>query len=135
MLADHGGALPHGWMAGDDEMGRPHWCRRRLAALGERSLFAVPANTLIRDLEVEPPEASGRGRRPQRPWQSVATWSQTRDDQAWRRMDVRDGAKGPLVVEIIKRRVVSRPHRRQEGEEELLVVVRSRERDNQRVVK
>jgi hypothetical protein len=65
----------------------------------------------------------------------VATWSQTRDDQAWRRIDVRDGAKGPLVVDIIKRRVASRTHRRQEGEEELLVVVRYRERDNHRVVK
>ena len=50
-------------------------------------------------------------------------------------MDVRDGAKGPLVVDIIKRRVASRTHRRQEGEEELLVVVRYRERDNHRVVK
>jgi len=29
-------ALPHRWMAGDDEMGRPSWWRRRLAALGER---------------------------------------------------------------------------------------------------
>lgn len=95
----------------------------------------MPSNTLIRDLEVEPPESSGRGRRSKRPWQSVATWSQTRDDQAWRRIDVRDGAKGPLVVDIIKRRVASRTHRRQEGEEELLVVVRYRERDNHRVVK
>jgi SRSO17 transposase len=135
MLADHGGALPHGWIAGDDAMGRPYWFRRRLAALGERYLLAVPSNTLIRDLEVEPPEASGRGRRPKRPWQSVATWSQTRDAQAWRRIDVRDGAKGPLAVDIIKRRVVLRTHRRQEGEEELLVVVRYRERDNHRVVK
>jgi SRSO17 transposase len=135
MLADHGGALPHGWIAGDDEMGRPYWLRRRLATLGERYLLAVPSNTVIRDLEGEPPASSGRGRRPKRPWQSVATWSQTRDDQAWRRIDVRDGAKGPLVVDIIKRRVVSRTHRRQEGEEELLVIVRYRDRDNQRIVK
>jgi SRSO17 transposase len=55
MLAHHGTALPHGWMAGDDEMGRPSWCRRRLAALGERYLLAVPSNTLMRDLETPPP--------------------------------------------------------------------------------
>jgi hypothetical protein len=48
---------------------------------------------------------------------------------------VRDGSKGPLVVEAVKRRVVSRTHRRQQGEEELLVVRRYRDRDQQKVVK
>ena len=36
MLAENGAGLPHRWIAGDDEMGRPYWFRRRLAALGER---------------------------------------------------------------------------------------------------
>ena len=48
---------------------------------------------------------------------------------------MRDGSKGPLVVEAVKRRVVSRTHRRQQGDEELLVVIRYRDRDNQQVVK
>src|SRR6266446_3975371 len=136
LLSTNGAWLPHSWIAGDDEMGRPYWFRRRLAALGERYLLAVPSNTLIRDLEIEPPESSGRGRRPNRPWQSVVTWSQALDEQAWRRIDVRDGAKGPLVVDSVKRRVVSRTHRRQQGDEELMVVVvRYRERDNNRIVK
>jgi SRSO17 transposase len=55
MLAKNGAGLPHSWIAGDDEMGRPSWFRRRLAALGERYLLAVPSNTTMRDLEVEPP--------------------------------------------------------------------------------
>src|SRR5678815_3230527 len=38
MLATHGAALPHRWLAGDDEMGRPYGFRRRLASLGERYL-------------------------------------------------------------------------------------------------
>ena len=67
--------LPHGWIAGDDEMGRPYGCRRRLAGLGERSRLAVPGNTLMRDLETALPEDHGRGRRPQRPWQRVDAWS------------------------------------------------------------
>lgn len=133
MLATHGASLPHGWIAGDDEMGRPYWFRRRLAALGERYLLAVPSNTAIRDLEVEPPAYSGRGRRPTRPWCSVEAWSHARDDVPWQRIDVRDGSKGPLVVEAVKRRVVSRTHRRQQGEEETLVVLRSR--DQHEVVK
>jgi SRSO17 transposase len=135
MLAEHGAALPHRWIAGDDEMGRPYWFRRRLAALDERYLLAVPSNTAIRDLETPPPEACGKGRRPQRPWQSVAAWSQALDEAAWRRIDVRDGAKGPLVVEVVKRRVVSRTHRRQQGAEELLAVMRYRDRDQDEVVK
>jgi SRSO17 transposase len=135
MLATHGAALPHRWMAGDDEMGRPSWFRRRLATLGERYMLAVPSNTLLRDLETEVPASSGRGRRPNRPWHSVAQWSQALDEQAWRRVDVRDGAKGPLVVEIVKRRVASRTHRRQQGDEETLVVIRYHDRDQEQVVK
>jgi SRSO17 transposase len=135
MLAKNGACLPHSWIAGDDEMGRPYWFRRRLAALGERYLLAVPSNTTIRDLEVEPPASSGRGRRPRRPWPSVEAWSQSLADETWLRIDVRDGSKGPLVVETVKRRVVSRTHRRQQGDEEILVVIRYRDRDNQQVVK
>jgi SRSO17 transposase len=135
MLSKHGAWLPHSWIAGDDEMGRPSWFRRRLATLDERYLLAVPSNTAMRDLEVEPPAYSGRGRRPTRPWHSVEAWSQSRDDEAWQRLDVRDGSKGPLVVEAVKRRVVSRTHRRQQGDQETLVVIRSRERDQHEVVK
>ena len=135
MLEKNGPVLPHTWIAGDDEMGRPYWFRRRLAGLGERYLLAVPSNTLMRDLETAPPVSSGRGRRPQRPWQSVEQWSQALGDDAWKRIDVRDGSKGPLVAEVVKRRVVSRTHRRQQGHEEMLVVMRSRDRDNQQVVK
>ena len=61
MLAKHGAGLPHGWMSGDDEMGRPYWFRRRLATLGERYWLAVPSNTALRDLETEPPSIGGRG--------------------------------------------------------------------------
>jgi SRSO17 transposase len=134
MLEQDGPALSHGWIAGDDEMGRPYWFRRRLATLGERYMLAVPSHTLIRDLATAPPEASGRSRRPQRPWQRVDQWAQAQGDDAWRRIDVRDGAKGPLVVDVVKRRVLSRTHRRQQGHEEMVVVIRYRDRDNQQVV-
>src|SRR5713226_7419019 len=135
MLTTNGAWLPHSWIAGGDEMGRPSWFRRRLAALGERYLLAVPSNTAMRDLETEPPAHSGRGRPGQRPWHSVETWSQSLREESWQRIDVRDGSKGPLVVEAVKRRVVSRTHRRQQGDEETLVVIRYRDRDQQEVVK
>ena len=135
MLTTHGGGLPPSWIAGDDEMGRPYWFRRRLAALGERYLWAVPSNTALRDLATAPPAYSGRGRPGKRPWHSVETWSQALGEDSWQRIDVRDGSKGPLVVEAVKRRGVSRTHRRQPGDEEMLVVIRSRDRDQQDVVK
>ena len=55
MLAEHGEQLPHQWITGDDEMGRPYRFRRRLDLLGEQYLPAVPCNTTVRDLEVDPP--------------------------------------------------------------------------------
>jgi SRSO17 transposase len=135
MLQTSGTRLPHGWIAGDDEMGRPYGFRRRLDRLGERYMLAVPGNTLIRDLETAPPAASGRGRRPQRPWQRLEQWSASLAAETWTTVDVRDGAKGPLVVEVVKRRVVARTPQRQEGHPELAVVVRYWDRDRRAVVK
>ncbi len=48
---------------------------------------------------------------------------------------MRDGRKGPRVVEAVQRRVVWRTHRRQQGAQETLVVLRSRDRDHAQVVK
>jgi SRSO17 transposase len=135
MLQERGASLPHGWIAGDDEMGRPYWFRRRLEQLAERYLLAVPGTTLIRDREVDPPAYSGRGRRPKRPWQRVDQWSASLSADVWTTIDVRDGAKGPLVVDLVKRRVVARTPQRQEGHAEMLVVSRYRERESQKVVK
>jgi len=135
MLQTSGTQLPHGWIAGDDEMGRPYWFRRRLDRLGERYMLAVPSNTLLRDLETAPLASSGRSRHPTPPWQRVAAWSAALDEGAWKRIDVRDGSKGPLVVDVVKRRVVARTPRRQQGDVELFVVLRYRDRDNQQVVK
>src|SRR2546425_3623879 len=118
MLEHNGASLPHGWIAGDDEMGRPYWFRRRLDGLGERYMLAVPGNTLMRDLETAPPEHNSRGRRPQRPWQRVDAWSASLEEGAWKRIDVRDGSQGPLVVDVVKRPVVARTPRRQQGDED-----------------
>ena len=129
MLAEHGATLPHGWIAGDDEMGRSSAFRRDLRALGERYLLAVPSNTLIRDLEAAPPEYSGRGPRPQAPFVRVDRWRQALPKNAWTKIEVRDGARGPLVVEAVKRRVQAKADRRRNGPEEILVVFREKQGD------
>jgi SRSO17 transposase len=135
MLDQHAGKLPHSWVAGDDELGRPSAFRRRLDCRKERYLLAVPSNTTIRDLETDAPAYSGQGRPPKRPWQRVDRWVASLPKRAWTQVNVRDGSKGPLVIEIVKRRVVGRNHRRQEGHAEVLVVIRYRDRENQRVAK
>lgn len=135
MLAEHGHQLPHQWISGDDEMGRPYWFRRRLDRLGERYLLAVPCNTTVRDLEVNPPAYSGRGRYPKRPWIRVDRLIATFREDDWTEINVRDGSKGPLIIEAVKRRVMGRTDKRQEGHEEVFVVIRYKDRDDQRVVK
>jgi SRSO17 transposase len=136
LLARHGAALPHRWVTGDDEMGRPAWFRKQLRTLGERYLLAVPSNTSIRDLEVEAPAGSGVGRPPKRPWQSVAKCAAAQPESAWTAVDVRDGSKGPLLVEVLKRRVRTRDdQRRESADDELLAVIRYRDRDDQTVTK
>jgi SRSO17 transposase len=135
MLKENGDKLPHGWIAGDDEMGRPHWFRRRLDRLGERYLLAVPSNTLVRDLEVDPPAYSGHGRKPNRPWIRVDKWAASLEEKAWTEVDARDGAKGPLIVQAVKCQVAARTDKRQQGHDEVLVVIRYQDRDDGRVVK
>jgi SRSO17 transposase len=124
MLRARGGSLPHGWVAGDDEMGRPAWFRKGLAADGRRYMLAVPSNTGIRDLEAEPPPYGGHGRRPKVAFRGVRAWCEALPPAAWTKLAVRDGEKGPLEVEILARRVESKVDRRAVGFEETLVVIR-----------
>ena len=100
MLEEHGAVLPHAWVAGDDEMGRPSDFRLELRGRGERYLLAVPSNTLVRDLDAPPPEYAGRGRHPQNPFVRVDRWCAALPESAWTTIEVRDGEKGPLVVEV-----------------------------------
>src|SRR5262244_2974103 len=95
MLDLWGAQVPHGWVTGDDELGRHTRWRQELRARGERYVLGVPCTTIIRDLETPSPAYSGRGRRPKAPWQSVTDWRKSLDPTAWRRFTVRDGEQGP----------------------------------------
>jgi SRSO17 transposase len=129
MLDECGGDLPHAWVAGDDEMGRPSGFRRDLRGRGERYLLGVPSNTLIRDLDVPPPEYAGRGRRPKTPFARLDRWRSGVSEEGWVAIEVRDGEKGPLMIEAIKRRVRARTATGGTGPEELLFVTRERQSD------
>jgi len=114
----------HGWVSGDDELGRHTWFRQALRERGERYVLGVPCTTTMRDLEALPPAYQGRGRRPQAPWQSVTAWRKALDPTAWRRLMIRDGEKGPVAIEMVKRRVQTRMERQRTGPAEWLIVTR-----------
>ncbi len=116
--------VPHGWVTGDEELGRHTRFRYELRERGERYVLGVPCNTTIRDLEAPVPTYPGRGRRPKAPWQSVSAWRQALPSQGWTHLTVRDGEKGPVEIEMVRRRVQTRGERKRTGPEEWLVVTR-----------
>ena len=116
--------VPHGWVSGDDELGRHTWLRQALRERGERYGLGVPCTTTMRDLEALPPAYQGRGRRPKAPWQSVTAWRKALDPTAWRQFMVRDGEKGPVAIAMVKRRVQTRMERKRTGPAEWLVITR-----------
>src|SRR6516165_1004451 len=129
MLGERGGMLPHGWVAGDDEMGRCSWFREQLRQRGERYLLAVPANTSVRDLAAPAPPYAGKGPRPKVPFRRADRCCQALPATAWQTVEVRDGEKGPLVVQVAWLLVQARTGKRPSEVPELLVVFRERQGD------
>jgi SRSO17 transposase len=129
MLDERGSSLPHAWIAGDDELGRSSWFRQELRSRNECYLLAVPANTLVRDLTVPDPPYSGRGPRPRVPFTRVDRWCAGIAEIAWQTIEVRDGEKGPLVTQGVRRLVQARTEGKASDVSELLVVFRERQED------
>src|SRR5499427_914317 len=119
-----GNQVPHGWVTGDDELGRHTQFRGTLRERGERYVLGVPCTTTMRDLEAPLPKYPGRGRRPKAPWQSVTAWRQSLPADAWTPLTVRDGEKGPVDIEMVKRWVQTRIERKRTGPQEWLVITR-----------
>jgi SRSO17 transposase len=124
MLDMWGDQVPHSWVTGDDELGRHTQFRGELRQRGERYVLGVPCTTTVRDLEGPLPAYQGRGRPPKAPWQSVRAWRQSLTSGAWTRLTVCDGEKGPVGIEMVRRRVQTRLERKRTGPEEWLVVTR-----------
>ncbi len=125
MLDESGHLLPHGWIAGDDEMGRSSEFRRELRERDERYLLAVPSNTLVRDLTAAvADDGPGAPRKP--PFLRADKYRASLPESAWMFVEVRDGEKGPLTVEVATCRVQAKEGQRV-GPEELFVILRCRD--------
>jgi SRSO17 transposase len=120
-----GSELPHGWVAGDDEFGRPAHFRAWLRGHGERYVLDVPSDTVVRDLECRrPPRLAGRGRLRAVPFRRVDRWAAEQPEGSWVRLTIRGGEKGPLRVDAMTVRVRTKLETRL-GPEERLVVMRT----------
>jgi hypothetical protein len=125
LIERSGPGLPHGWVTGDDEFGRPAQIRSWLRRQGERYLLDVPGDTVVRDLECGRPERrAGRGARPRVPFARVDAWAAGQPEGRWTRLTIRAGEEGPLRVDAMAVRVRTKLERRP-GPEERLVVMRT----------
>lgn len=129
LLELHSHRFLHRWITGDDEIGQPAEFRRKLRTLDEQYLLAVPKNTSVADLEIPPPEYSGMGRPPVHRVVRIENWTKSQPDESWERIDVRDGEKGPLIVEVLKGRVETSKRSAGGAAEETCVVIRYKDRD------
>ena len=129
LLDERGPALPHAWVSGDDELGRCSWFRQELRTRQERYLLAVPSNTAVRDLTAPDPPQDGRGRPPRLPFTRVDGWCAGVPGPAWQTVEVRDGEKGPVLVQGARTLVQARTEGRASDVAELLVVFRERQGD------
>ncbi len=129
MLDERGEQLPHGWVSGDDELGRCGWFRRELQERNEVYLLAVPSNTSVRDLVAEPPPHEGHGRQPKTPFARVDRGCAGLPGSVWQTVEVRDAEHGPLVVEMARGFVQARTEGKVSEVVEQLVVFRERQGD------
>jgi SRSO17 transposase len=129
MLDQHGALLPHAWVTGDDEMGRCSWFRKELRQRNECYLLAVPSNTRVRDLTAPGPPGSGRGRPRLTPFVGVDDWARALAADAWQTIEVREGEKGPLLVQGARTLVQARNEGRVADVVEWLVVFREQQAD------
>jgi len=61
---------------------------------------------------------------PRVPFTRADRWCAALPEDAWTTIEVRNGARGPLVVQAVKTRVPTKTDRRRNGPEETLVVLR-----------
>ncbi len=112
MVFRHRDRVPHRWVVGDENYGRPTELRDLLARESEPYLLEVPRNAKLR---------LARGG----DWTHADEWAAQLPRSAWQEFRVRDGEKGPIQVRAVKARVYTpRPGKLRERAE-LLVVVRN----------
>jgi SRSO17 transposase len=119
------GELPGGWVVGDDEYGRCSELRAALRLRRLRYVLDVPCNTLVRDPTVRRPAARPGGRPRLAEFERVDRWVARQPAGRWRRVKLRDGAKGPMEVKVLLATVQTKEEDGRVGGRERLAVIRT----------
>ena len=120
--------LPHAWVVGDDEFGRPSVLRGMLRLHGERYVLDVPCNTLVRDLSQWRPPSHEGGEERLPLFEQVQVWAARQPKGRWRKYQLRGGEKGPRQVKAIQQWVQTKDDDGCVGARERLVVIKTCEK-------
>ena len=115
--------LPHGWIAADDEFGRVTDFRAGLRQRRERYVVDVPANTLMREVAVDP----ATGRRPA--FERVDAWAARQPSSRWHKLHLADGEKGEHIVRALTALVQTKDEDGRVGGLERVLVLRNVNRE------
>jgi SRSO17 transposase len=124
MLDQQGELLPHQWIAGDDELGRSSSFRQKLRKRNEQYVLAVPCNTTVCDWEIVL-KYKGYEALQKDSFDRVDEWKDCVTKEEWFVINVRDGEKRPLVMRLVKYRVLAHTEsgKSGSGEAEWLIIV------------
>ena len=123
-LLAHAHEFPHGWILGDEGVGKSGSFRSSLRRRGEHYLFQVQAARTIRLVGTKPARGS-KGRRRLPPFQPVGAWAKALPPSAWKRFRVRAGEKGWIELYALRKRVQTRSEGRIYPHVETLLVTRT----------
>lgn len=113
---DEAADLPYRWVVADEAFGRDTKLLDKLARLEGKYYFVeVPHDTRVwlQRPEIIEPSSSGRGRKPSQAVladdapapETVTAIAERQRASSWQRYTVKEGSQGPMVVEVIARRV------------------------------
>ena len=115
MIEVEGAELPHAWVVADDELGRVGELRELLRERGEHYVVDVPCVTMVRVVSTR-----GEGATLER----ADAWAKRLPPSAWTHVHVRDGEKGPIVIDATMTKVRTNLGG-QPGPVEMLLVIRT----------
>jgi SRSO17 transposase len=117
-LLERSAAMPHRWVAADDEFGRVTAFRAELRLRKTTYVVDVPSNTLVREIK-----RRSDGGKPA--YERVDEWAARQPTKRWKTIRVRPGEKGIIRVQALRAQVQTKDEDGCVGPLETVVVTRT----------